>query len=215
MKRLEKVVTDKIALLRKDGLSHRQISVLLQISLGTVFNYSRTIRLTKDQHLYLKRHTLQKSLSNLAFEDRLEAARKGGLNTSSHFEKKYTEQILLTSIKEFYSQHQRIPLKREFVHEKIARRHFGSWNNGVIAAGFLPNKVKFSKKYIAHDGHKCDSLSEKIIDDWLSSRKVVHEKAVRYPQTKFTADFKVRDIYIEFFGLQGQLRRYDLLMKKN
>lgn len=214
MKKTAEAIVNKAVLLRREGLSHRQISVLLQLSLGTIYNYSRTTRLTKEQHLYLKRHNLQQSLSKLTPEQRLEAARRGGLNTPSHFKKQYTEQTLRASIKEFYSQYQRIPLKREFVHEKIARKHFGSWNNAVVAAGLRPNPVKFSQKYIARDGHKCDSLAEKIIDDWLSSRKIVHEKGVRYPRTKFTADFKVRNTYVEFFGLHGQLPRYDLLMKQ-
>lgn len=214
MKKTAKAIVNRVVLLRKKGLSHRHISLLLHVSLGTVYNYSRTIRLTKEQHLYLKRYNLQQSLSKLTPEQRLETARRGGLNTTSHFKKQYTEQSLLASIKNFYSQYQRIPLKREFTQERIARKYFGSWNKAVVAAGLHPNPVQFSKKYIARDGHKCDSLAEKIIDDWLSSRKVLHKKGVRYPQTKFTADFKVGNTYVEFFGLRGQLRRYDLLMKQ-
>ena len=34
-----------------------------------------------------------------------------------------------------------------------------------------------------------------------------------YLNTLFTADFKVKDIYIEFFGLHKELKRYDQLMK--
>ena len=29
-----------------------------------------------------------------------------------------------------------------------------------------------------------------------------------------TADFKIKDIYVEFFGLQGQLEKYDKLVKE-
>ena len=72
----------------------------------------------------------------------------------------------------------------------------------------------FAKKYIANDGHKCDSLSEKIIDDWFTARKIQHECHVRYFGTRYSADFRVHNIYVEFFGLQGQLKSYDKLMKK-
>jgi hypothetical protein len=37
---------------------------------------------------------------------------------------------------------------------------------------------------------------------------------VHYLNTRFTADFKVKDVYIEFFGLYKELKKYDQLMKK-
>lgn len=80
---------------------------------------------------------------------------------------------------------------------------FGTWNKTIKKAGFYPNPVLFAKKQIAGDGHQCDSLSEKIIDDWLTSKKIIHQKNVYYPDSKYTADFKVNDIFIEFFGLYG------------
>jgi len=73
----------------------------------------------------------------------------------------------------------------------------------------------FAKKYIANDGHKCDSLAEKIIDDWLTARKIKHKINVPYPENKsFTADFVVNGKWIEFFGLDGELRSYDQLKKR-
>ena len=54
-----------------------------------------------------------------------------------------------------------------------AREIFGSWNNAVEAAGFKPNPVLFAEKHTADDGHHCDSLAEKIIDDWLNSQKIL------------------------------------------
>jgi hypothetical protein len=47
------------------------------------------------------------------------------------------------------------------------QQRFGSWNNAIRLAGFEPNSVIFSKKFLAKDGHVCDSYAEKIIDDWL------------------------------------------------
>ena len=94
------------------------------------------------------------------------------------------------------------------------RRIFGTWNNAIITSGFKPNPVKFANKYIARDGHKCDSLAEKIIDDWLFKREIKHETKVSYNHHNMTADFKIGNTYVEFFGLRGQLKKYDQLVKQ-
>lgn len=120
---------------------------------------------------------------------------------------------ILDEIKAFYKQNGRIPVKREYHAYQAARFRFGTWNNAVKAAGLNPNPVLFAKKYFANDGHRCDSLSEKIIDDWLFAKKVIHEKNVPYLNTLFTADFKAKNIFIEFFGLYHELKRYDQRMK--
>lgn len=118
-------------------------------------------------------------------------------------------------IKEFYEKYGRIPLKREFSHYNAARDRFGSWNKAISSAGFTPNPVKFSNKCIAKDGHICDSVAEKIIDDWLSGKSIKHERNIKYPNNpKLTADFVTKRFWIEFFGLSGELREYDTLIKK-
>ncbi len=128
-------------------------------------------------------------------------------------DQEYTSKII-ERIKLFYKNNKRIPFKKEMWGSyQAARRIFGTWNKAIIAAGFKPNPVKFAVKYIANDDHKCDSLAEKIIDDWLYARKIAHDRNIHYLDTKFTADFKVKNTLIEFFGLQGQLKRYDFLMK--
>lgn len=72
----------------------------------------------------------------------------------------------------------------------------------------------FANKHIAIDGHKCDSLAEKIIDDWLYARKIKHQRSVPYPgNEKFTCDFVIGNKWIEFFGLHGEHKRYDLLRR--
>ena len=121
---------------------------------------------------------------------------------------------ILTDIKIFYKQNGRVPLKREYKHYKAARSRFGTWNKTIIAAGLNPNPVLFAKKYVANDKHVCDSLSEKIIDDWLFARQVPHKINVPYAGTKMTADFEVNGTLIEFFGLRGQLKSYDRLADK-
>jgi hypothetical protein len=89
-----------------------------------------------------------------------------------------------------------------------------TWNNAILAAGFIPNPVRFAKKIISGDGHRCDSLAEKIIDDWLYARNIQHERNIPYGKDNMTADFKVNGFLIEFLGLQGQLKRYDVLLKR-
>lgn len=124
-----------------------------------------------------------------------------------------TEEEIIYRIREFCKNFGRIPLKQEFKHSIAARKRFGTWNNAIKVAGFEPNPVLFAKRQIANDGHVCDSLAEKIIDDWFYARNIAHEIHVRYPNTKFTADFIVNGVIIEFFGLSGELKRYDKLMK--
>ena len=103
----------------------------------------------------------------------------------------------------------RIPLKREFNMYRVYQKRFGSWNNAIRAAGLEPNMVIFSKKFGARDGHMCDSFAEKIIDDYLSEASIVHKRNAYYGNTKMSADFLVKDIRIEYFGLAGVKEDYD------
>ena len=121
---------------------------------------------------------------------------------------------IINCIKIFFNQNGRVPLKREFYHAKAARKRFGSWNMAIIAAGFKPNPVKFAEKHIANDGHPCDSVAEKVIDDWLSARNIEHEVKVPYGKNNMTADFKINDTWIEFFGLSGESKNYDRLVRE-
>lgn len=122
---------------------------------------------------------------------------------------------IIVLIQKFFVENGRIPFRNEFTHARAARFRFGTWNNAIKAAGFKTNPVMFAKKYIANDGDKCDSLAEKIIDDWLNARKIKHLRNFHYPGNEgFTVDFKVGDFWIEFFGLSGQLRRYDQLKRR-
>lgn len=125
-----------------------------------------------------------------------------------------TKDTVIKEIKEFYTTNGRIPLKREKWNiYKAARKYFGTWNNAIIAAGFKPNPVMFANHQIAKDGHICDSLAEKIIDDYLFENKINHERKVPYPEGGYTADFKIGDKIIEFFGLAGEHQRYDELRR--
>jgi hypothetical protein len=63
---------------------------------------------------------------------------------------------------------------------------------------------------LARDGHFCLSLDEQRIDNWLTEHHLDHEREPLYPQDasynpneKLMADWKVGDVYIEYFGLTG------------
>ncbi len=86
---------------------------------------------------------------------------------------------IINEIKKFYKNNGRIPTKKEVNYYKAARLRFGTWNKAIEATGFEPNPVLFAKKHIANDGHKCNSLAEKIIDDWLYTKKLnIKEKSL-------------------------------------
>lgn len=122
---------------------------------------------------------------------------------------------LTKQIKDFVYKNRRIPYKSELGNYNAVRNRFETWNKAIIAAGFKPNPVMFAKKYVANDGDKCDSLAEKIIDDWFFARRIKHKRSFPYPgNKKFTVDFKVGENWIEFFGLSGELKRYDELKKE-
>lgn len=123
---------------------------------------------------------------------------------------------VLERIKKFYYQHSRIPFKKDLWGiYKPARKHFGTWNKAIELAGFKPNPVLFANRQVAKDGHICDSIAERIIDDYLYRHGIVHERNAIYPEGKYTADFKVQDYIIEYFGLSGEYKKYDdIKMKK-
>tara|TARA_R110000787_G_scaffold7157_4_gene24638 strand:- start:327 stop:1337 length:1011 start_codon:yes stop_codon:yes gene_type:complete len=85
-----------------------------------------------------------------------------------------------------------------------ATRFFGSWNKAIKECGLEPNKQVFVRKKIkCSDGHIVDSLSERIIDEYLNSNGIKHEIQKDYPNSNWVCDFYLTelDIYVEYFGL--------------
>jgi len=128
---------------------------------------------------------------------------------------RYTKEVIIETMRSFVEKYGRIPTKLELGRAyKMARRHFKTWNKAIKAAGFKPNPVMFARKHTANDGHVCDSLAEKIIDDWLYTRKINHKRSIPYPSDLgLNVDFVIKDYWIEFFGLHGVHKRYDELRK--
>lgn len=215
MKKLPKNIQRAACLLRSKKNSLRDIAKKLHIALGSAHLYTKQVHLPKFKQVELQRRGYDKGIAKLSLPAMIIARRKGGSNSPHHFPIQYSRKQLLQLLHSFANEHHRMPTKRDFYsHNRAFMRVFGSWNEAIRDAGFSPNPVLFAKKFIANDGHRCDSFAEKIIDDWLTEKKIPHERSVPYFHTRFTADFKIRDTLVEFFGLHNQLKRYDYLMKK-
>ena len=104
------------------------------------------------------------------------------------------------------------------IHHAILK-YFGSWNKAMKELGYQPNTQWMSKKNLkCLDGHRADSISEMIIDNWLYEHGITHERAKVYPGGKSNCDFYLckLGIWMEYFGLAGQHPEYDkkIFMKR-
>lgn len=196
-------VKDRARSLRKAGATHREIALDLFISPSTAYEWTRDIVLTQDKKDKINE---RRNVHKMSEEEK----EKAGIRLKEYWKKNsYTKEELITRIKDFYTVNGRIPLKKEFNAWDVYVTRFGSWNAAIKEAGFEANPVLFSKKFLASDGHSCDSFSEKIIDDYLSSNGILHVRNAPYPNSKFTADFQAGEAFIEFFGLAGASKEYD------
>lgn len=134
---------------------------------------------------------------------------------------KYTQEGIIGVIKKYSEKMDRIPTKRELT--EVSHRAinlFGSWNSAIIAAGLEPNRSHDNRMYKrlfgkAKDGHSCDSVSEILIDNWLTENQISHARETKYPTTNHMADWSIEDgkIFIEYFGLAKDSPRYDRSIK--
>lgn len=93
------------------------------------------------------------------------------------------------------------------------KKKCGSWFRGLVQTGALPEGVQSTARGVrclADDGHVCHSLDEQRIDNWLFAMKLPHEREPHYPPHPTLnasgtrrADWKVKDTFIEYFGLVG------------
>lgn len=87
-----------------------------------------------------------------------------------------------------------------------AVKFFGTWNKAMEACNLTPNSTKYRRIRVqCIDGHMADSISEKIIDDWLFENNIKHERSKKYPNSNRNCDFYLTDynVWIEYFGLYG------------
>lgn len=127
---------------------------------------------------------------------------------------------LIKEIKKLSFNLGRVPTRRECKYSSSCQKHFGSWNEALIKANLIPHRSLNQRMYkrrqcIAKDGHLCNSVSELIIDNWFYENNIDHQKETAYPQGKFTADWSLSEnIFVEYFGLANDSRRYDEEIKK-
>ena len=94
-----------------------------------------------------------------------------------------------------------------------AVKFFGTWNDAMKSCGLVPNKqLRRKSRLLCKDGHVVDSLSEKIIDEWLFKNRITHEKNKKYPDSRMTCDFYFTEhrLWVEYFGLcRNKRSEYD------
>jgi hypothetical protein len=204
-------IHERARALRKQGLTHREIAEKLAISLGSAALWAKGVRITPTQRCAILKRAARRSFT----PERRERLRQWAKFNLSRCRKEYTRTELLKKITDFYLVQRRIPLKRELNLYREYKKEFGSWNNAIRLLGFTPNPQLFAYKFHAKDGHRCDSFTEKIIDDWLSSHSIRYTRNAPYPGTRMTADFSLGpNVRLEFFGLAGIQRRYDVLIER-
>ena len=93
-----------------------------------------------------------------------------------------------------------------------AVKFFGSWNKTMLSLGFQPNIQRTHRIHVrCSDGHIADSLSERVLDDWLYRQGIKHERSKQYPYNNHNCDFYLPDydIWLEYFGMWGNNPVYD------
>lgn len=150
----------------------------------------------------------------LTKEEKIKIWTQVNRNRAKNYWLSHGKDYIISKIQDFVIKNGRIPVKREMWGiYKPARKFFGTWNNAIKTAGFNPNPVLFANHQVAKDGHMCDSLAEKIIDDYLYEKGIIHKRNAAYPKGIYTADFKIGNKLVEYFGLAGEHKRYDELRK--
>jgi len=91
---------------------------------------------------------------------------------------------------------------------------FDSWFDALDQSGALPEGYRYTGTGVwctAKDGHRCHSLSEQRIDNWLTEHGIDHTREPEYPDHEDynpsgsrKADWETENgVYIEYFGMVG------------
>ena len=126
----------------------------------------------------------------------------------------YTKDDVINGILNKYEELSRTPQRRDCLKRvaSAASRLFGTWNKAIIECGLEPNSSKYQRVRLkCKDGHIADSISEMIIDDWFFDNNIKHMRNKKYPDSNFDCDFYFPDydLWVEYFGLLGQVKKYD------
>ncbi len=145
-----------------------------------------------------------------AYRGYIRKSKKYGLLDSTFRFKKvfYTEQELLDLLITYVQKHGKIPSSRDFKHTKPNytnfEEKFGSWNNAIKAAGFIPNiQNGFGIDTYGLDGRLYRSKHEAYFADTYLYKKYEYEIEPKYPKpyNKYY-DWYIPslDLYIELNG---------------
>ncbi len=128
----------------------------------------------------------------------------------------HSSEELLYLIKKLSRKLNRVPTRRDAGELSFqCMRVFGSWNDTLKRLGMQPYRSHENRMYrrtrtIAQDGHRCDSVSEALIDNWMTENNIVHEKDLHYPTINHKADWRLQsNVFVEYFGLANDSPRYD------
>jgi len=149
-----------------------------------------------------------------------EALRAAGFPVKKRW--RINDTYILNSIKKCYNENGYVTYsmledtKKCGVSVTTIERHFGSFNNALKRANVPVHRSAgyFAHPRVAKDGHKCDSIAESIIDNWLYEHKVKHYIHYEYPHddmfnngfnNHMQCDFYLPDnnVYIEYFGMSS------------
>lgn len=142
--------------------------------------------------------------------------------------REFTKEYMLKSLLDLYKKLGRTPTifdlkNNNMPSSKSYERYFGSYTNACKCAGLKINFKSIHNKdnvFYAKDGTECFSNSEVIITSYLIDNNIdfiKDEKYITYTNIKEFGnkrfDWKVRNYFIEFFGLIGY-KDYDIDMNK-
>jgi len=127
----------------------------------------------------------------------------------------FTKEEVIYKIKDAADKLGRTPTSKEVVSKLTgaAQKFFGTWNKAIGDCGLDANTEWMRKiRVLCRDGHMADSLSERIVDDWLSEKGIEHERCKTYPKEfRLNCDFYLvrYNVWLEYFGLAGEHKHYD------
>ena len=115
-----------------------------------------------------------------------------------------SDEELIGELIRFHNENGRSPSTRDRLRYgwSTFSNRFGTWNKALTVAGLPHNENIYGIRTIGKDGFEYDSISESKIGDWLFDNGIEYENQVPYFD-KMIADFKVGDMYIEYFGLHN------------
>lgn len=135
---------------------------------------------------------------------------KGLLPNHYYLDRYFSKQEIIASIQHFYKIHGNIPAYRDFYanphypHAVTVKEHFGSWNDAIEAAGYIPNiQNGFGYDTFGLDGHLYRSTSEAYFADNYLHKKYEYIIEPKYPSPYnkyYDWYIPLLDLYIELDG---------------